>query len=180
MVKKLQLTVAHEWSSGELDARDQSVVAVQLREDLLLVKVDAPFAGDAAPGEPAGRHPELWQFEVVELFLAAPQQPGRYLELEFSPHGHFLNLLFEAPRVPATEPPPNVLSYTAAVSGDRWHGQATIERTGTMIDLDRATVHANAFRLAGEPRRYELAFPLPGETPDFHQPSDFPELHWSS
>lgn len=145
----------------------------------MTIRVDAPFADDPAPPSPRGSLDGLWKYEVVEVFLASPTSPERYLELELSPHGHYLALLFDQPRERSAVAPPRVSSFDTSRSAGRWTGRATVEIETEALDLRAPTLKANAFRLAGDPRRYELASPLPGRTPDFHQPEHFPELSWS-
>ncbi|MDA8018825.1 MAG: hypothetical protein MPN21_15395 [Thermoanaerobaculia bacterium] len=67
----------------------------------LLVFVDAPFHDDPQPPGPPGPTPALWNYEVVELFIAETcDDPSsvRYLEVELSPHGHHLVLRLEGVR----------------------------------------------------------------------------------
>ena len=178
------LVVDRLWNG--VSARTSERCEVSFREEGagLVVTVDAPFHGDPAPGDPAstpappGRFDGLWEYEVVELFLVAAD--GAYLELEFGPHGHWLALLFSAPRVSerrdlgleaidvATE------AAADAVGKSRWRGRYRIRKG----KKPKRIVAANAFSIHGsrEGRRYLAAHPLPGDCPDFHQPEQFPRL----
>ncbi|MBM4191612.1 MAG: hypothetical protein FJ196_00860 [Gammaproteobacteria bacterium] len=48
-------------------------------------------------GERPGRHDELWFQTCCELFIRDPQQPGPYLEFNFSPAGDFASYAFDDP-----------------------------------------------------------------------------------
>ena len=50
------------------------------------------FQSDYGKRDPPGSYYQLWDYEVVELFFLN-SKTGRYLELEFGPHGHYLVLL---------------------------------------------------------------------------------------
>lgn len=175
--RTLRLKVTRDWRGRALPRARQSLLDLSLANDTLDVRVEAPFAGDPPPPPPAGRLDGLWEFEVVELFLAMPRRPDSYLELELSPHGHHLLLVFDAPRRRRASQP-DLTAFEATIDGAHWHGCASLDLKGAGLDFSDRRILANAFRLAGEPRRHELAWPLPGTTPDFHQPSAFPELDW--
>ena len=81
----------------------------------------------AAP--PGTRVANLWEYDVVECFLAGAG--GRYLEVELGAGGHFLVLEFDAPRRRANEhaglaPPISLsrrrraLARHAAAARSRW------------------------------------------------------------
>nr|WP_276603414.1 rhomboid family intramembrane serine protease [Nannocystis pusilla] len=66
--------------------------------------------------------PGLWNFEVVELFLHAPDD--RYLELEFGPHGHSLALQLHGVRnLVATV---DVAFVAEPPANGRWRGRAVV------------------------------------------------------
>lgn len=134
----------------------------------IAVEMTFPFHDDPAPTVAPCRLGNLWEYEVVELFLA--NEDGHYLELEFGPHGHFLALLFSGIR--QRSPGEIALSFHSERNGDHWQGRAHIASSSLPAHLTRA--NAYAIHGQGENRRYLAAFPLPGPRPDFHQPHRFP------
>lgn len=151
-------------------------------EGSLVVRVEAPFYGDPPPPGPPGPTSELWEYEVVELFVAesidgaASDDSGavRYLELELSPHGHHLVLRLHGVRNVVEEG--LELDYGAEIdsASGRWTGEAVVPREW----LPPAPHHVNAFAIhgLGDARRYLAWSPLPGARPDFHQPGRFPRV----
>lgn len=148
------------------------------RDGALRIVVDAPSHGDPPPPGKPGPTPGLWNYEVVEVFLAESSDSSetvRYLEIELSPHGHHLVLRFEGVR--------NVvgqgmdLEYRARIdrAAGRWTGEALLPNDW----LPPGPLRVNAFAIhgVGERRRFLVSSPLPsGDAPDFHQPLEFPKL----
>lgn len=135
----------------------------------LLIDIDAPFHGDPAPAQPAGRLWELWEHEVVELFIAGPAPESRYIELEFGPHGHYLVLALHGERNIVDHDVP-LKSYRAWRDDDRWRGHAELA-----AELLPAGPHRfNAYGMHGaSPRQRYALHPLQGAEADFHQLSSF-------
>jgi hypothetical protein len=109
---------------------------------------------------------DLWEYDVVECFLAG--RDGRYLELELGAGGHFLALCFDAPRrcCDALEALRPALAHRADADG--WWARMVAPWRIVPAEL----VALNAFAAAGGEL---LAYhPLPGGRPDFHQPARFP------
>ena len=167
----MRLEVDSTWDGHP--ARPDECVNLTLSSTLagLRVEVDAPFHGDPPPpGEP-GPCWELWEHEVVELFVVE-RGTERYTEIELGPHGHFLVLQLDGVRHPvATQLP---IAYATHVSGDRWMGQARIP--WSLLPPGPHAVNAYAIHGVGRARRYLAAFPVPGPSPDFHRIWMFPEL----
>ncbi len=150
-------------------------MCLEATEGALEVTVDAPFHGDPAPPGAPGPTPGLWEYEVVEVFIAGGERAESYLEVEMSPHGHHLALRLEGVRKPVAEGLP--LDYTARIEheGRRWSGVARVP-----LDWLPPPPHrVNAFALHGQgsARRYLAWRSLPGDEPDFHQPRRFPALN---
>lgn len=159
----IALTVGHTWDGAPIGADEAVTLRLELRQDALVIEVDAPFHGDPAPSAPAGPTWALWEHEVVELFLLGQGQ--RYLEIELGPRGHHLVLQLEGVRnIVARELPAR---FQARVSGGRWTGEAQVDRAL----LPEGPLRANAVAMhgQGEARRYLASAPMPGERPDFHR-----------
>jgi hypothetical protein len=172
-LRSTTLTVASNWGGSAVAERDVTTVRVaEATGGGLIVEIDAPFRGDAAPASLPGPTDRLYEFEVVELFLAAAEHPERYLEVELSPHGHHFVLRFEGVRNAAEKA--LQIPYTARIEGERWRGAAFL--AAELLPPGECT--ANAFALSGPAgaRRHSLAHPLPGARPNFHQPEAYPPL----
>jgi len=159
----VRLDVVHTWDGATVDAG--AVARVELRRrDALEVLVDAPWHGDPPPNAPPGPTPRLWEHEVIEVFLAGPDE--RYLEVELGPHGHHLVLWLEGVRRPAREG--IAIDWAVERRGDRWRGTA---RLGPQVPLPDAPWRANAYAIhgVGAARRWLAHSPVPGERPDFHR-----------
>jgi hypothetical protein len=121
------------------------------------------------PRAPRGtRVADLWEYDVVECFLAG--EGGRYLEVELGAGGHFLVLSFSAPRVRSDSHEALRPSLDFASDARGW--RARIRLDWTLVP--RGLSALDAFAIAGG---HHLAFaPLPGPAPDFHQPARFPRV----
>ena len=119
------------------------------------------------PAAPRGaRVADLWEYDVVECFLAGAG--GRYLEVELGAGGHFLVLSFSAPRVRSDshETLRPALDFASDARG--WRARLVLKWRLVPPGLEAL----NAFVSAGGAH---LAYaPLPGSAPDFHQPRHFP------
>lgn len=175
-----RLEIASTWNGISIGADERATVDVHLdsRAERMVVEFRAPLHGDPAPPDPPGELDGLWNYEVVELFLAGPaggsSPPGSsralYIELEVGPWEHFLALAFSAPRRRSTRLRPT--SFEVKRRASRWRARLSLP----FSDLPSTDIHrlrANAFALHGNgrqhPRRHLAAIPVPGELPDFHQ-----------
>jgi len=173
------LEIASTWNGVSLARDEVTLVSVYASG----VVIDAPFYGDARPPG-LGRHDRLWEYEVVEVFLAEGMEPSsRYVELELGPHGHWLVLGFEGYRQVIELPDGVVVDYRASLhvgTARRWRGELVLEPSWWQGVLER-TRFANAYaihegRVVGLPgRRYGAAFaaPVDAERPDFHRTLHF-------
>jgi len=101
----------------------------------------------------------------VELFIYGDDD--QYTEIELAPSGHHLVLQLDGiRRAVATQLP---IEYDATVHGDRWTGTAKIDKS--LLPDGPHRWNATAIHGSGEERRYLSWLPLPGEAPDFHQPT---------
>lgn len=165
----LRFDINMKWNGRPTTRREQSVVLVEAgrQADNLKLTIDAPFHGDERPEGPAGSTPALWEYEVVELFIAGAG--GCYLELEFGPYGHYLALSFTGVRQQSAGP--HELHFRTVVLKHTWIGTAIIPRSL----LPEGPHRVNATAIHGHPgrRRFLSATVLPGDLPDFHQPEHF-------
>ncbi len=167
-----RLDVGHTWSGDQAVLEDTPSLQLEVRESRVEIQIQAPWRRDPPPPGPARALEGLWNYEVVELFVAErfPTAAVHYTELEFSPHGHWLAWTFCGPRQRSGDDPD--LEFEAHRDRDRWHGRAR-------LDLDALpeppwSLFAAAVDGASSRRRYLVSHPLPGGTPDFHQPAHYP------
>jgi hypothetical protein len=177
-VDSAQLRIAFTWDGHPIPDSDVATVAVgpEPAGRGLRLEVDAPFHDEPPPPAAPGPCDRLWEFEVVEWFVAARSDGvWRYLEVELSPHGHHLVLRFDGRRNAVDRALP--LEYRARIDrrAGRWHGAASVPARYLPTG---AELVANAFSIHGPPecRAYRSATPLPGPAPDFHQPERFEPL----
>lgn len=169
----VNLSIERFWHGAPLPAAACAVLQLQLlTSGDLRVDFDAPFHNDPPPPSAPGITPQLWNFEVIELFISG--QHEHYLELEFGPHGHHLGLTHEGVRKPTAIGIP--VDYTVVSrSPIRFAGQAVVSSRF----LPRAPHRANAYAIhahgcGGQTGRcYHAHAPVPGEHADFHQPRHF-------
>lgn len=166
----VRLRVALSWDGEPVPLEEQVTLDIVGHERHLALRVEAPFFGDPAPDFPPGSVPGLWNYEVVELFIAGAA--GRYLEVEIGPHGHHLVLQLDGVRNVVEEG----LELDLEVSrGDgRWTARASLPRDWLPPLPHR--VNAYSVHGPGEDRRYLAANAVPGDGPDFHRLQYFREV----
>ena len=139
--------------------------------EALTVTTDAPFHRDTAPPSPAGSTPGLWNYEVVELFVAREAEGGvEYTELELGPHAHYLLLRFRGVR--ALLDGPHEIEVSSTILAERWSGRAIVPRRLLPMGFPEGCV-VNANTIHGQPRHYHTAARLRSPAPDFHRPHEW-------
>jgi hypothetical protein len=167
---QLRLEIRRLWNGAPSPAGLSGAVELSLAGDALAVRAELAQPGlPRIPAAPAGTRVDgLWEYDVVECFLAGAG--GRYLELELGASGHFLVLVFRAPRVRE--------SACESLAPRVAHGR-TAGGWWATLELPRSVLPAglragNAFAIAaGELLAHS---PVPGAFPDFHQPDAWPAL----
>ncbi|MCH9647818.1 MAG: hypothetical protein K0U98_06235 [Deltaproteobacteria bacterium] len=176
----IPLDITQTWEGIPIAPEEQARVRLRPSQTDLWVEVEAPYYGDPAPTSPPGPTDQLWNFEVLEVFLveAASLKPGRtpkYTEIELSPHGHYLVLHLEGIRNPVGRLQTLDFEVSRPDSpgrGSSWRGLARLP----WAVLPGLPYRANAFALhgTGNQRRYLAHTPVPGDAPDFHRLASFP------
>jgi len=149
-----------------------------------VIEVEAKFYNDPhipddTPNETMW---ELWEYEVVEVFLLGPTD--HYLEIEISPKGQYLLLELNGTRnVIRDRLPLYKKNYLANINSttSRWRGRAVIPNCYLPRNIDRF----NAYGIHGsnDARVYKSLFPTTKgefEAPDFHRLTHFGELDFAS
>lgn len=165
------LRICSTWNGNPVGDAHRIAIEWTPAGDSVELRVSAPHYGDPpAPSSPVGPTDRLWEFEVVEVFVAGSD--GRYTEIELAPSGHHLVLQLDGVRNAVASMIP--ISYTARVAGNRWVGTARIEHR--LLPPPPWRVNATAIHGSGADRVYLSMVALPGSAPDFHQPDRFPPL----
>ncbi|MBF2052253.1 MAG: hypothetical protein IGS03_02170 [Candidatus Sericytochromatia bacterium] len=160
------ITLQHSWCGKSLPPHQWVRFELEQRPKGLLLDFVAPFYNDPAPGVEAGSCPGLWDYEVVEFFVA---HGPRYTEIELGPHGHHLVLCLDGYRQVISEG--HAIRYKAATLPGRWLGTALIP----WELLPPQPWHYNAYAIhgSGATRSYIARHPVPGSAPDFHRLQHF-------
>ena len=166
------LRIETSWDGTPVQPQHWITLHLLMSDDELEIRVSAPFYGDPAPpAGPAGPTAELWEHEVVELFICG--KDGRYTEIELSPSGHHLVLQLAGVRQPVASGLP--IAFEAKIAGDAWTGRARVPIA--LLPCGPYTFNATAIHGSGDARTYLSWVPLDGSAPDFHQPHCFRD--WS-
>ena len=166
-----RLWIASTWDGEPLAEGQRARVDLRLGEHHLEIEVEAPYLGDPAPPGPPGSTDRLWEYEVVEVFVAGPGDDSAVetTEIEISPHGHHLVLRLRGVRQPWASGLP--LDLETRIVGERWRARARLD----LHLLPTSPWRVNAYAIHGPPptRYHHAAFAVPGPTPDFHRPEHF-------
>jgi len=143
----------------------------------ILVEIEAPFFGNPEGPDPAlnstsDPYEGLWEYEVVEAFFLGANE--EYLEMEFSPSGHYLLYYLVGVRNPTNQTlridPPEV---SLSPDNSTWTGSAMIPVEYFPCATNKFNAYAIHIRPDdGENKTYMSLFPAaPGqfEQPDFHK-----------
>jgi hypothetical protein len=169
----LTLRVEREWDGKPGHEGLWAEIVVSRDGDRLRVKARGPVrSGALIPDAAVGtRVANLWEYDVAELFLAGPGE--RYLEVELGAGGHFLVLGFDGIRQRSDEHAD--IDPQAAYQND---GTEWISEMAIPISLVPPPLRAlNAYAIMGG--RFLAYAPVPGEQPDYHQPTAFPPARFS-
>lgn len=167
--------IRQTWDGEPIPNAEAARVDLAFTPEHLVIEVEAPFHGDPPPAGAAGSTDELWRYEVVEVFIVgADHEDGTasYIEVELSPHGHYLVLELRGIRQVVGSGLP--LDFRAVRDGVRWRGQARLARE--LLPLPPYRANAYAIHGRGAERRYLATHPVPGEAPDFHRLEFFKPL----
>ena len=164
-------SIARRWD-GSPAAPGELPVEVEVRWSALgaTVLVAAPYFGDVAPVGPAGQTWQLWEHEVVEVFLLGPDE--RYTEIELGPHGHWLVLELHGVRRVTSRV--GGLTAHCQLAGDRWSGSIDVPWSALPDPIE--AWNAYAIHGAAGGRHHRALFAVPGAQADFHRLGCFQRL----
>jgi len=155
--------VGQTWDGRPLPESEQAVIRLRPGVETWVIEVEAPFAGDPAPGGEAGSTPGLWDFEVVELFVL--DADGHYTEVELGPWGHYLVLNLSGVRQVSSQG--HAIDFAVQRADGRWSGIARVD--AGLFPVRPSRVNAYAIRGVGQARRFHAHAAVPGSAPDFHR-----------
>ena len=170
------LGITQDWSGADVSPAAGYSLAMDDHRLWFLAHHRQP--ADLHPlARPGGFQAGLWKHDVAELFLADPRS-GRYMEFNLAPNGAWWCCEFTAARVRASvedEAMPDVATFADLAPDGGWLAAMALP-----LDLLRARIgfgsdtRCNVAMILGSPaQRFLSACPLPGNTPDFHQPAHF-------
>ena len=173
------LSIDTTWKGQSLPLHTQSRLEIERRPAGLLLDFSTPFYADPPPpialaADEICSTPELWNYEVLELFIAHKEQ---YTEIEVGPYGHYLVLRFNGRRQRISEG--HAVRYKSYREAGQWMGTVLVEHA----HLPPEPWTFNAYRIHGvdASRCYLSAFGQESApAPDFHELSSFRPLQWQS
>lgn len=133
------------------------------------------------PCAPSGSFtPRLWLHDTAELFLTSPDSTS-YIELNLTANGAWWACFFSGTREPAETQPDFQRYIVSHHDEDRegsWLAAISIPLHLLMetIGLGEGSCGNVAFILNSPCQTFHSAYKLPGQEPDFHQPSAMPRL----
>lgn len=176
----MRLAIASTWDGEALTEGEVASVEVARDGDGLVIAMRARSWGDPIPDGPVGRRDRLWEYEVVEVFLAeAARRDARYLEIEVGAHRHWLALSFDGYRTLQDDQVAIAVEHVHAEDGWQATVRVSAEVVRRALPEGIGAVNAYAIHGVGTQRRYLAAAPVsrgqyPG--PDFHRLEHFVAL----
>lgn len=165
-----EFIIAHSWNGTPLPAEQISKISAKwLASGDLAISITAPFANDPRPQCQHASCWQLWEHEVVELFLVGEGSPAPYTEIEISPWGYYLVLQFAGIRKLVRKHIP--LHLHVSRQEKYWQARARL----SALYLPAGMLKVNAYRITGQPpqRQYQAMTPLTSNKPDFHLVEQF-------
>tara|TARA_B110000037_G_scaffold217573_1_gene278934 strand:- start:20 stop:535 length:516 start_codon:yes stop_codon:yes gene_type:complete len=158
------------WDGTPGEPGEGARIKVSRDGSLMRIEVEATLYSDPEPPTQPGPCDGLWEYEVVELFIAG--LGDEYLEIELGPHGHYLILGLKGER--------NIVErclmvdYRTVHAHGRWRGVGFMHLT--LLPKGPHRVNAYSIHGSGDKRRYSAWRPVPGDEPDFHQLDSFERI----
>ncbi|XP_074651960.1 UPF0462 protein C4orf33 homolog [Tubulanus polymorphus] len=182
-MSSFKFTIDKQWDSTDVNHDKRVEISLEPSTDnnsgSLIIKITAPFFDDPArpDGEPGEPFPQLWDYEVVEVFFLGDDE--KYLEVELSPHGQHLVLLLNGCRKCFKDQ--LSLKYTARIDGTQWSGEAVLPADYFPPNVSK--LNAYAIYGSGNNRQYEALYPVPKDLfsqPDFHRLEYFQSIDFKN
>ncbi|MCW1921908.1 hypothetical protein OKA05_05050 [Luteolibacter arcticus] len=168
--------ISKDWYGAEVAPQAAFCVAVDPRSLWFVASHPKPAKLHPA-ARPARFVPELWKYDVAELFLTDPTS-GRYFEFNLSPNAAWWSCEFTAPRQRAEETDiafPDVATFAELAPDGGWVAAMAISREVLEARLNFGeTTKLNVTFILGSPeQRFLSAVNLGEGEADFHRPERF-------
>lgn len=168
--------VTEDWSGSTL--KEPSTFNLVKDVESLWFISNFPISANIHPTAFPGQFsPELWKYDVAELFLTNPTT-GEYLEFNLTSNGAWWASKFSSVRTPSAQQPnfsAQIRSHYDLTGVHRCVAGIQIPINFLKKEIDFGiTTAANIAIIRDSPsQRYLSASKLPGPQPDFHQPAHF-------
>ncbi|XP_046637300.1 UPF0462 protein C4orf33 homolog isoform X2 [Daphnia pulicaria] len=166
----MRLSIERTWDDQPLTHRPATIELRSLNDESFQMDVEGKFFND--PQNPGGAAGEpfmgLWDFEVIELFLA--NDANQYVEIEVGPWGQHIVLLLNGVHKAIRHSLPLDYKVVERTETGSWQGRAIIPTAYLPPNVTK--INAYAIHGSGANRTYEALYPVPQgrfENPDFHR-----------
>lgn len=171
--------LTHDWF-GEKLASPSTFTLAEDGEFLWFISIFPDSTNIHPDSKPGQFTPELWKYDVAELFIANPET-GEYLEFNLTANGAWWASKFASVRQPSSVQPGftgMIRSHHDLAGGQQFVAGLRIPLIFLKKEIDfSASTTANITIIRDTPsQRYLSACKLPGRQPDFHQPQYFSHL----
>ncbi|KAF2364534.1 hypothetical protein FHG87_004712 [Trinorchestia longiramus] len=170
--ESLEYAIMTTWNNISLAASNAKISIDSSSSTSLVVTAEAVFSNDPVPeGVLSGSNfVGLWDYEVMDLFLANDQD--QYIQIELSPYGLFCVLLFDGERqnIRYSLPVDDVEFSFDTDSSGVWYWTTQLTVPTQYIPPNITKFNAYSSHGVGESRVYEAYSPAPRDAaqPDFH------------
>ncbi|MEY3395854.1 MAG: hypothetical protein RL346_2091 [Verrucomicrobiota bacterium] len=171
--------ILHDWYRVALD-RPGMFSLLEDPNSLWFIGIFNKPAATHPQAEPLTFLPELWKYDVAELFISNPTT-GAYLEFNLASHGAWWACAFSSVRCPRSNQPDferHVQPFGDATDPARAIAAMRIPLDFLKFEIDFGSQSgANVTMIRNTPdRQYLSVAELSGSVPDFHQPEQFPPM----
>ena len=169
----------NDWQGRNPDLQRQTEVRVLWSKDWLYLNFRASYRDLYIFPNRDQRQPQLWDRDVAEVFLQAPEESGHhYTELEISPNGNWLDLKISDKQTLDLNASLKTRVHIEA-NHNVWTAELAVPISSLTAHFDpTATWRVNFFRVEGpEPNRFYSSWqPTNTPKPNFHVPEVFATL----
>jgi hypothetical protein len=168
-----------DWFGDQLESPSTFTLAKD-PESLWFISIFPKSAHIHPMASPGQFTPELWKYDVAELFLANPET-GEYLEFNLTSKGAWWASKFASIRLPCQKQPyfiENIQPHHDKCQNDYYVSGLQIPIIFLQKEIDFGFItRGNVTIIRNSPKQLFLsASKLPGLQPDFHQPDSFKNL----
>lgn len=170
-----------DWFGKDMDPPAAYCIAVD-PEKFWFIATHGDVASLHPQSRPAKFTPELWKFDLAEVFIKNKTGDG-YLEFNLSPNSAWWSAEFEAPRRRIHEDAfPGVETYSELAPDGGWVAALSIplKILEDRVGFGEGTCMNVAFILGSPAQRFFSASDLGAGAPDFHRPNRFQQISFKN